>query len=436
MITRTPLNSPEWRLPAGTFSYLINRDRRTRSGTSSLASRRTTRPCSIVQPETHLSTVYERAGLAMRHGVYHIAIWWWETDVVPEHWKLASKSIDELWAGSGFIVDSLHRTLDVPVRHIPLGFELGPVRQVDLGSYGVPAGSFVFLFIFDFRSTLERKNPLGLISAFKQAFQSGEKVSLIIKVSYGASHPEDFHRLQKEAKQVGAIVIDQRLPREEIIGLIAACECYVSLHRSEGLGATLAEAMMLGKPCIATAYSGNLDFMDDNNSLLIDYQLTEIEETVGLYEKGHRWAEPSIPQAANAMRWVFEHPEEARLLGEHGTFFSTSIFLAGAMRPQDARTSESDSERAKRKEPGGAAGWEQADRGCPISGERSPTRQYLFRFTGRSPQQRSPWMQGGHHRLESQLRPRRDLEASSTLVREQDPQRHSAGEVVAELRRG
>ncbi len=252
--------------------------------------------------------------------MYRIAIWWWETDVIPDYWKQASKSIDELWAGSSFIVESLRRTFDVPVRHIPLGFELGPLRQVNLATYGVPAGSFVFLFIFDLNSTLARKNPLGLISAFKQAFQSGEKVSLVIKVSRGASHPVEFHRLQKEAKQVGAVVIDQWLAQEELFGLIAACDCYISLHRSEGLGATLAEAMMLGKPCIATKYSGNLDFMDDNNSLLIDYQLTEIEETVGPYDKGHRWAEPSIPQAANAMRWVFEQPEEARLLGKRRAF--------------------------------------------------------------------------------------------------------------------
>jgi glycosyltransferase involved in cell wall biosynthesis len=153
-----------------------------------------------------------------------------------------------------------------------------------------------------------------------------EKVSLVFKVSYGASHPEEFHRLQKQAKQVGAVVIDQRFAQEELFGLITACDCYVSLHRSEGLGLTLAEAMMLGKPCIATKYSGNLDFMDENNSLLIDYQLIEIEETVGSYEKGHRWAEPSIPQAANAMRWVFDHPDEARLLGERARLSALQSF--------------------------------------------------------------------------------------------------------------
>ncbi|HKM52579.1 MAG TPA: glycosyltransferase [Isosphaeraceae bacterium] len=279
-----------------------------------------------IQPESYFSIVYERAGLAPRCGVYHIAMWWWETDVVPESWKLASKSVDEVWAASRFIADGLRRALDVPVYHIPLGFELGPVRQVDLNYYGVPAGSFVFLFIFDLSSNIERKNPLGLISAFKQAFQSGEKVSLVIKVSRGARHPEDFHRLQKEAKKVGAIVIDQRLPREELNGLIAGCDCYVSLHRSEGLGLTLAEAMMLAKPSIATAYSGNLDFMDATNSLLVGYDLVEIESDAGPYEKGHRWAEPSIPEAANAMRWVFDHPEEARLLGERARLSTVRCF--------------------------------------------------------------------------------------------------------------
>ena len=292
-----------------------------------------------VQPESHFSNVYEHACLAPRHGVYHIALWWWETNIVPESfkvasksiivresYKLASKSIDELWAATRFIADGMRRALDVPVYHMPVGFELGPVRQVDLSSYGVPAGSFVFLFIFDLNITIARKNHEGLISAFKQAFQSGEKVSLIIKVTHGAIYPEHLQRLQREAKQVGAIVIDQRLPREEILGLIAACDCYVSLHRCEGLGGTLAEAMMLGKPTIATAYSGNLDFMNESNSLLVGYDLIEIESDSGPYEKGHHWAEPSIPEAANAMRWVFNHPEEARLLGERGRLSAMSSF--------------------------------------------------------------------------------------------------------------
>ena len=207
-----------------------------------------------------------------------------------------------------------------------MGFELGPIREIDLGKYAVPADSFVFLFIFDLSSTLERKNPLGLIAAFRQAFRREENATLILKVIRGALHPEDLDRLNRAAKSAGAIVIDQRLPKEELNGLIAACNCYVSLHRSEGLGLTIAEAMMSGKPSIATAYSGNIDFMDQDNSLLVGYDLVEIKSDAGHYEKGHRWAEPSIPEAAHAMRWVFDHPEEARLLGKRARLSAARRF--------------------------------------------------------------------------------------------------------------
>jgi GT2 family glycosyltransferase/glycosyltransferase involved in cell wall biosynthesis len=269
---------------------------------------------------------YEYARLAPRPGTYHIAMWAWETEAVPEDWKEISKQTDEVWATSTYVADSLRRVLDVPVHAIHMGFELGPIAKVDLATYGVPSGAFVFLFIFDMNSTIARKNPLGLMTAYKQAFQNGENASLIVKTSGGVTHCEDFYLLQKEAKKVGAIIVDERLPGAELNGLIAASDCYVSLHRSEGLGLTLAEAMMLGKPTIATGYSGNLDFMDQTNSLLIGYHLTEIQETAGPYEKGHRWAEPSIPEAARAMRWVFDHPDEARLLGERARLSAMHSF--------------------------------------------------------------------------------------------------------------
>jgi glycosyltransferase involved in cell wall biosynthesis len=281
-----------------------------------------------IQPE-NVSFAYERAGLAPREGVYRIAIWWWETDVVPERWKLATKFVDEVWVASRFVADALRRAFDVPVHCIPMGFELGPVRRIDLGSYGVPSDSFVFLFIFDLTSVFERKNPLGLIAAFEQAFCLDEKVKLIIKPSRGDRRLVDYERFKKRAKDVGAIIVDQRLPREELNGLIEACDCYVSLHRSEGLGLTLAEAMMLGKPTIATAYSGNLDFMDESNSLLVGYDLIELERDFFPYEKGHRWADPSIPEAVRAMRWVFENPTDARSLGERARLSSVRYFSPG-----------------------------------------------------------------------------------------------------------
>ena len=152
-----------------------------------------------------------------------------------------------------------------------------PSERLILASTGSQQSSFVFLFIFDLSSTLERKNPLGLIAAFRHAFRRQENATLILKVHPRRTPPRGPLSAQKSSEEGGAIVIDQSLPRGELNGLIAACHCYVSLHRSEGLGLTIAEAMMLGKPSIATAYSGNLDFMDEDNSLLVGYDLVEVE---------------------------------------------------------------------------------------------------------------------------------------------------------------
>src|SRR5262249_23746268 len=112
------------------------------------------------------------------------------------------------------------------------------------------------------------------------------------------------------------ILVDRVLSRAETLMLMNSADCYVSLHRSEGVGLTLAEAMLLGKPVIATAYSGNLDFMNRGNSLLVDYRRTRLEEDAWPYPKGSVWAEPSIEHAAELMRWVIEHPAEANALGE------------------------------------------------------------------------------------------------------------------------
>jgi glycosyltransferase involved in cell wall biosynthesis len=132
--------------------------------------------------------------------------------------------------------------------------------------------------------------------------------------------PEEIQRLKEAAKKANVILVDEVLPREKAYGLIEACDCYVSLHRSEGLGLTMAEAMLLAKPVVATRYSGNLDFMEPSHSLLVDYELQQIEghspEYVSKFYQGDAfWANPSIEHAAHAMRWMYEHPEEAKAMG-------------------------------------------------------------------------------------------------------------------------
>jgi glycosyltransferase involved in cell wall biosynthesis len=282
---------------------------------------------TMFAPEAH----YRSAGLAPRSGVYRIGNWYWELEVVPPQFVAHARQLDEVWAPSKFIAHAMRRVLPIPVIDMPPGVRLGAVPDLPRAHFGLPSGKFLFSFAFDLASTLERKNPLGLIRAFRQAFAPGEPVALSIKVSHGEHYPEELLRLRHAAEEVGATVIDTVLSREESYALLNACDCYVSLHRAEGFGLSMAEAMLLGKPVIATGYSGNLDFMAPDNSLLVDYRLVPIGSDVPIYYyPGGTWAEPSTEQAARHMRFVYENPAAARLLAEKGRAAATRVLSVAA----------------------------------------------------------------------------------------------------------
>jgi len=269
-----------------------------------------------VQPTPYYETCYARAGLNPRPDTHRIGMWYWEFGQAPAEWRPIAESLDEVWAPSRFVAHALREVLELPVMNLTPGVEVGEVIPFDRSLLSVPQSHTLFLFIFDAASVTERKNPLGLITAFRRAFRSNDKATLVIKAGNLRVHPEEASRLHAAARQAGAIILDQTLPRGELNGLIQACDCYVSLHRSEGFGLTMAEAMLLGKPVIGTAYSANLEFMDRGNSLLIGYELVPVGRQIGPYSKDLLWAEPSVVEAAEAMRWIHEHADEARALGE------------------------------------------------------------------------------------------------------------------------
>ena len=269
--------------------------------------------------EPFARVLYPDAGLAARRDVYRIAVWYWELEWVPPQWRERARDVREIWAPTRFIADAMRPVMPVPVFDMFPGVTVGDVPALSRSHFGLPDGRCLFLFVFDMCSVMERKNPSALIRAFRRAFRPDDRASLAIKVSRGAWNPAGLARLREEAAEAGAFLIDRVLPREECLALFNACDCYVSLHRSEGLGLTLAEAMLLGKPAIATGYSGNLHFMNRDNSLLVGYERTEIPEDLPpSYPKGCVWAEPSVEEAAHWMRWVYEHREEARALGARG----------------------------------------------------------------------------------------------------------------------
>ncbi len=249
-------------------------------------------------------------------GKFNIGCWFWELNEFPDIWLDSFNFYQEIWTSSDFIVESIKIKSPVPVYKIPLPVQVKKIKDVDLSYFHLQNGLFTFLFVFDFCSFFERKNPLAVIRAFKKAFALNENVQLIIKSSNCNYDLDNLKRMKLEAAGFPIHFIDKYLLKDEIDTLTSLCDCYVSLHRSEGFGLGMAEAMYLGKPVIATNYSGNLEFMNKNNSYLVDYKLVKIINDIGPYKKGQMWADPDLLQAANFMRYVYDNKQEAKKMGE------------------------------------------------------------------------------------------------------------------------
>jgi glycosyltransferase involved in cell wall biosynthesis len=265
----------------------------------------------------HLPGFVADVGSAFFARRYAIGVWFWETNRFRTGERNATRFLDELWVTSSYVRDAIEPDVDVPVRVLPVPMErpTGPFRtraELDL-----PDG-FTFLFVFDFWSE-ERKNPAAIVEAFTKAFRSGEGPTLVLKSIHGDSKARELERLEAIVGGRGDILVrDGYVSAVERDSYLAACDCYVSLHRSEGLGLTMAESMALGKPVIATGYSGNLEFMSESNSYLVPSDLVDVPESWWAHASGARWAEPDVDAAAALMREVWENRDESRAIGERG----------------------------------------------------------------------------------------------------------------------
>ncbi|AFZ52759.1 glycosyltransferase [Cyanobacterium aponinum] len=246
----------------------------------------------------------------------------WELSRFPTEWVKNYDDIDEVWVESKFVQFSLQSQLNIPVICMPPAVTISEFTKVDRGLFNLPKDCFLFHFNFDFASFSTRKNPQAVIDAYRLAFRNKKldiPTALVIKTR---GYDPDQKNYQKLLKMIDGeddiIVINDCLSHSEVIALMDCCDCYVSLHCSEGFGYTMAEAMLLKKPVIATNYSGNCDFINSSTGFPVDYQLVSLNANDYPFAQGQKWAKADIYHASWLMQKVVENLSETEKIARAG----------------------------------------------------------------------------------------------------------------------
>jgi glycosyltransferase involved in cell wall biosynthesis len=255
-------------------------------------------------------------GESFRAGKYNIGYWAWELPEFPDAWIHFADYFDEIWAPSRFAAEAIAMKVPVPVLTMPHAISFKRPEGNFRHKFGLPADKYLFLFLYDLNSYSERKNPGAVLEAFRRSGLAGKGAGLVVKVHNVAANPADFDRLKSAAAALPDItLITQTLTHTEIYELESACDCFVSLHRSEGFGIAIAESMFLGKPVISTDWSATSEFVSAANGCPVRCQLVTLDRNHGPYAKGQTWASPDVDHAAEWMQRLFHDRELGIRLG-------------------------------------------------------------------------------------------------------------------------
>jgi len=252
-------------------------------------------------------------------GKRRIGYWVWETEELPSRFQRSQRLVDEIWTPSGFSANAIRRTVSIPVHVLPhtVDFQAADRATADRARFALPDDAVLFGFAFDPASVLERKNLLGLVEAFNRAFRADDRCWLILKVNSVRQRSYEFNQALARIDSDRVLLIESTMSRDDTFSLLKSLDAYVSLHRAEGFGLTCAEAMACGVPVLASGYSGNLEFMSGDNSLLVPTSVIETERPHGPYPAGTCWGDPDLQVAEVAMRQLLNR-EYRRHLGMYG----------------------------------------------------------------------------------------------------------------------
>ncbi len=252
---------------------------------------------------------------------YNIAVWLWELEEFPSEWHSEFAYFDEIWTPSTFTSNSIKNSTSLPVVTVPYGLRAEADTRFDRDYFRLPKDRFLFLSMYDVNSTMERKNPMGAIDAFCAAFPPDSMdVGLVIKINNAT--PENIAQLKTYiGNRKNIFVISQLFSKVEVQSLIKACDVFVSLHRSEGFGLVMAEAMVLGVPSIATNWSANTDFMKPDTSCLVDFKFIDVKDSYYQQRQGLRWADPNIEHAAQYMQRLYNDRPYYENIAQNGQAF-------------------------------------------------------------------------------------------------------------------
>ncbi|MDQ8202514.1 glycosyltransferase [Pelagicoccus sp. SDUM812003] len=259
-------------------------------------------------------------GKSFRRDRYNIAYWAWELPDFPDHWTKHFQYFDEVWTPSNFVREAVAMKAPIPVLTVPHCIHFTIPDRDYRQELGLPKDKFLYTFAYDLNSYQERKNPRAAIEAFKAAFCGTDRLNdaaLVIKIHSKGNNQESYQELLELLKDVpNYYLIDRTLSREMTYGLMKACDAYISLHRSEGFGLTVAESMYLERPVISTNWSATAEFVTESNGCPVDYKLIPLEKSHGPYKGGQIWADPDPLDAAKHMRRLIDDSDYAAKLGK------------------------------------------------------------------------------------------------------------------------